>query len=424
MKPHVSILHYTALPVIGGVENVIADHTHLLLTAGYSVTILTGRGGDSPALAGANVVVIPEIDSEYPENRKIALALDKGQVLPQFQALQTRIEQLLAPHLRTPSIFVVHNVLNTHFSMPLTAALYHLLDAGARPPLVAWVHDISRYVNPRSGFEQRYGFPWDLMRTYRPEIRYEAVSSRRREMLAETFGRPSEQIGMIPNGVAPETLLSLTGFGKSVIHDFRLYDADLVLLMPVRVTRAKNIEFALAATAALKQAGQKVRLIVTGPPDPHSQESQDYYEQLLAHRGALGLEQEAIFLYEGVSGYPGPLIVDLSRVAELYRLADIVFMPSLREGFGLPVLEAGLTRLAVFTTEIPAVDEVGADAVNVIAKGESPEAVAERMIQWAKGDAPQRLRRRVRQQYTWQAIFKRDIEPLLVDRAKSLKEQV
>jgi glycosyltransferase involved in cell wall biosynthesis len=263
-----------------------------------------------------------------------------------------------------------------------------------------------------------------MLRKYRPDIRYKAVSVRRQQMLAETLACLPERIGVIPNGVAPETVLALSDLGKSVVQDFRLFEADLILLMPIRVTRAKNIEFALAVTAALKRAGQRVRLIVTGPPDPHSQDSQEYYRQLLAQRRALGVEKEAVFLYEGVSGHPMPLTIDLAGVAELYRIADIVFMPSLREGFGLPVLEAGLTRQAVFTTEIPAVDEVGADGVHLIAAGESADQVAARMVEWAKGDVEQRLRRRVRQGFTWQAIFERDIEPMLADCAQGVKEQV
>ncbi len=423
MKPRISILHYTALPVIGGVENVTAEHTRLLTSAGYQVEILAGRGGDSPALAGATIVSIPEIDSEYPENQEIASALDRGEVLPQFQALQARIERMLLRHLTGSDILVVHNALTTHFNMPLTAALYHMLDAGSLPPCIAWVHDISRYVNPQSGFEQRHGFPWDLLRMYRPEIKYAAVSSRRRDMLAATFACPPDRIAIVPNGVDPDTLLSLTEWSRHLIKEFRLLEADLILLMPVRVTRAKNVEFALATVAALKQAGQNVRLIISGPPDPHSQDSQDYFQNLLAQRHGLGLDNEAIFLYEGFPGFPGPLVVGLARVAELYRLADVILMPSWREGFGLPVIEAGLTRQAVFSTRVPAVDTVGADAVNVIADGESPEHVAARMIEWAKADSAQRLRQRVRQRFTWQAIFERDIQPILAGCLRRAKEQ-
>ena len=47
--------------------------------------------------------------------------------------------------------------------------------------------------------------------------------------------------------------------------------------------------------------------------------------------------------------------------------------------------------------------ETGFDAINL--KGG--------ILAWAEGSAVHRLRRRVRQHYTWKAIFQRDIKPLL-----------
>lgn len=424
MKPSIAILHYSAPPVIGGVEKVIADHTRWMLKAGYPVTILTGRGGDSKVLTGAKVVVIPEIDTEFPLNVEIARGLDRGRLPAEFEELQRKIERLLKLHLVDQDVLLVHNILTVHYNMPLTSALNELLHRQLLPPTVAWVHDISRHVNPKSTFSQRNGFPWDLLRTYRPDLHYVTVSSRRRQALADTFGCPAEQIAVIPNGVAPESLLSLTDFGTRLIKDLHLYEADLILLMPVRVTRAKNIEFALAVSSALKQAGWNTRLIITGPPDPHSQDSRAYFDHLLMKRGELGLEHEVVFVHEWLTHLDRPFVVDSARIAELYRMTDIVFVPSHREGFGLPVLEAGLARQPVFATGIPAVDEVGVECVHLIPPGESPEQVARRMIDWAVGDVEQRLRRRVRQRFTWQAIFERDIEPLLTRCAQGVKEQV
>jgi mannosylglucosylglycerate synthase len=88
-------------------------------------------------------------------------------------------------------------------------------------------------------------------------------------------------------------------------------------------------------------------------------------------------------------------------------------MPSHQEGFGMPILEAGLEGLPVFTSEIPASREIaGSDVRYVDPKGD-PQEIAGRIIAWARDDPVQRLRCRVRQEYTWQAIFDRQIEPLL-----------
>ena len=47
---------------------------------------------------------------------------------------------------------------------------------------------------------------------------------------------------------------------------------------------------------------------------------------------------------------------------------------------------------------------------------EDPDHLTGRILAWAEHSPVHRLRRRVRQNYPWQAIFRRDIEPLLQGR--------
>lgn len=420
-KPRIGILHYALPPVIGGVEKVIADHAGLLVDAGYPVTLLTGRGGEGGRIPSeADIRLIPELDSEHAENRDLVQVLAQGRTTPAFDRLRNRIRKLLFANLGDIQLLIVHNVLNTHFNLPLTAALYDLVDQRSAPRTVAWCHDISRYVNPASGAEQRLGFPWDLFRTYDPLLHYVAVSERRQQVLAQVLKVSPEQIRVIPNGVSPADLLGLGLVGRSVFKGQALDQADFILLMPVRITQAKNIELALQVTAALKQLRVAPKLIITGPPDPHAQDSEEYFHRLTALRDSLGLEREAVFLYQDM---PGADLRAGEWVAQMYRLADIVFMPSHREGFGLPVLEGGLVGCAVFATAIPVVDEVGAAAIHLIAPDETPEDIARRMRAWGEQSAEYRLRKRVRQNYTWPAIFDRGIEPLIHECLLASREQ-
>jgi mannosylglucosylglycerate synthase len=306
-------------------------------------------------------------------------------------------------------VLIVHNVLNYHFNLPLTAALYHLLDRRAVPRMIAWCHDISRYVNLSSGAVSRTGFPWGLLRTPREEITYVAVSSRRQRMLAATLGCPPGQIRVIPNGVAPEDLWGLDDFGQRILKDFDLLNRDVNLLMPVRITRAKNIEFALRVTAALKASGFEPLLLITGPPDPHVPASPAYADELCALRRELGLDCEVAFLYET---HPS---LTISSVAELYRMADVIFLPSHREGFGLPVLEAGLIGKPIFASDVPALDEVGTNSIYRIAPNDTPNLVVGRIARFTQEDSSYQLSRRVRKHFTWQAIFARTIEPLMAE---------
>ncbi len=415
IQPRLAILHYTALPVIGGVENVIAEHVRLFLKVGCAVTVLTGRGGTDAALAQAKVVTIPQLDSQHPDNLRILRAFERGGTPPEFTALESQIEELLFPFCSEADVLIVHNVFNLHLNLPVTAALHRLLDRGAVRRLVAWCHDVSRYVNPSSGNALRFGFPWDLLRTYRREVDYVAASQRRQRVLARILGCSPADIRLIPNGVDPEILLGLSEVGRHLVHDLDLLESDLIMLMPVRITRAKNIEFAMRVSATLKSSGWCVKLIVVGPPDPHLAEIGAYVDELLALRRSLELEREVIFLFEGSRslGHPAPL--NYPVVGDLYRLCDLVLMPSRREGFGLPILEAGLVGKPLFATTVPALEEVGLELAHRIQSDESPQRVAGRIAMLADEDQTMCLRRRVRQEYTWTGIFNRSIEPLLIE---------
>ncbi|WP_376792469.1 glycosyltransferase family 4 protein [Thermoflexus sp.] len=422
-NPRVALIHYTAPPVVGGVEAVLAEHARLFIAAGYPTYIVVGRGGAAGLPKGASIRIIPEIDSEPPANQALMAQLlasppaefGGGELPSGFWALSGKIETALAQALESVDVVIAHNVMTMHFNLALTAALHRLKDKGVVRHLVVWCHDVSRYVNPTSGAPQRFGPPWDLLRTFRPDFRYVAVSPQRQRLLADILGCPRERIRVIPNGVDPAALLGLSDVGRHLADAFGLLSADLVLLMPVRITRAKNVEYALRVTAALKAAGVRPRLVVTGPPDPHARDIEAYCDELRGLRRALDLEEEAIFIYEGTSRLPRPLLLDPSHVAELYRICDLVLMPSHREGFGMPVLEAGLVDKPIFATWMPVMEGLDEGMYHRIAPDEPPEHVAARILEWAEQDPSHRLRRRVRQAYTWSTVFARLIEPLLAE---------
>jgi glycosyltransferase involved in cell wall biosynthesis len=88
-------------------------------------------------------------------------------------------------------------------------------------------------------------------------------------------------------------------------------------------------------------------------------------------------------------------------------------MPSHREGFGMPILEAGISGMPIFTTQIPAAVEIGQNDVIRFSLDDPASKVARMIREWARTSPTQSLRVRVRQNYTWQAILQRQILPLL-----------
>jgi len=417
-QPETAILHYTAPPVVGGVEAVLQAHAQAFIQAGYPVTVVAGWGERSALPADAGFVRIPEMDSRYQQVAQASEVLEQGRVPSEFDDLVNSLMGALTPLLERFDNVIVHNVFTKHFNLPLTAALHHLLEAGAIRRCIAWCHDFT-WTSPSSRSKVHPGYPWDLLRTYRPDVTYVVVSQRRQRALAALFGQPPEQIRVIYNGVDPETLLGLSTEGHALVTRLGLLGCDLVLLMPVRVTQAKNIEYALGVAAALKARDCRSRLVVTGPPDPHDAQSMAYFRSLQDLRRRLGVEEEARFVFESGPDPDQAFTIDTRVVGDLFRVSDVMFMPSHREGFGMPVLEAGLVGAPVVCTSVPAAEEIGGADVILFDADDEPAHVAGRILAWVEESPVHRLRRRVRQDYTWQAIFHRDIRPLLGSEGES-----
>jgi len=407
-----AILHYTAPPVVGGVEAVIGAHAQVFGQAGYPVTVVAGWGERAGLPRRTGFIRIPEMDSQHERVMEASAVLEQGQVPPGFDDLVNLLVERLTVVLGRFDHVIVHNVFTKHFNLPLTAALHYLLDADVIHRCIAWCHDFT-WASPSSRSKVHPGYPWDLLRSYRSDVAYVTVSRRRQRALAALLGCPLEQVHVIYNGTDAKNLLGLSTEGYRLVNRLGMLGCDLALLMPVRVTQAKNIEYALQVVAALKGRGCRPKLIVTGPPDPHDAQSMAYFQLLQALRRQLEVEPEMRFVYESGPDPEQPFTIGTRVVGDLIRASDVVFMPSHREGFGMPVLEAGLVGVPVVCTSVPAAEEIGGEDVILIDTDADPTHVAGQILSWAEQSPVHRLRRRVRRDYTWQAIFRRDIEPLL-----------
>ncbi len=411
-KPLIGILHYSAPPVIGGVEAVIEAHLKVMLRAGYPVQVITGRGEVNALPRGTILHTFPWIDSQNPDILRMSDALADGIVPDQFERLVTQIITEIGPAVRACDHLIVHNVFSKHFNIPLTVALHRLLEQDALHNCIAWCHDIS-WTSPNSRSKVHPGYPWDSLRTKLQNVTYVAVSNTRRDELAGLFACPPEEILTIYNGVDPAELLGLSPEGLALIERLGLFESDLNLIMPVRVTQAKNIEYALHVAAALKARHVRLKIVLTGPPDPHEAESMDYFESLCRLRRTLGVEEEMRFVFESGPNPTMPQYIGNQVVGDLFRVSDVMFMPSHREGFAMPVLEAGLAGLPVVTTPTPAAVEIAVSEALIIDPDQDADSTAIQLLELIENNPVCRLRRITRQNYTWEAIFRRQIEPLL-----------
>lgn len=407
--PRVALVHYTCPPVIGGVETVLARHAHLLAEHGFEVEVIVGRGG--PIDGPVRVRRLPLLDSRHPRVVAVTRELERGRVTRAFWSLAAEIQEVLARAMRDVDVCVAHNVLTLHKNLALTWALHRVAQAlPAR--LVAWCHDLA-WTNPQYRPHLHAGDPWRLLTTAIPGATYVGVSRERRRQLSAALRIAPSRIEVIPNGVDPASFLRLTPTGRWLAETLRLWDQQIVLLLPARVTRRKRIEYAVRVVAEMVRRELAVRLLVTGPVGPHNPGNDEYLAELRDLRRSLELDEQVVFCAE-LSGADGRGIVLSDRVmTDLYALADALFLPSREEGFGLPLLEAGLARLPVFTSELGPFQEIGGDAIQTFPLDGSPAACARQVIHGLMDDRGYRLRRRILAAYAWDVIMRDHIAPLL-----------
>lgn len=409
-RPQIALLHYTSPPVVGGVEIVLARHAQHLVRLGFDVRVLTGRG--APLGGGIGFHRDTLLDSRNPRVMAVTGDLERGRVPLAFAALAARIRSGLERTLQGVDVCVVHNALTLHKNLALTAALHQVAARRRLPRFFAWCHDLA-WTNPQYRSHLHPGAPWDLLRTPLPGAGYVTVSRDRQRDLSVGLGLPAAMVEVIPNGIDPGRFLRLTGVGRWLADTLRLWEQQIVLLLPARITRRKHIEYALAVVAEIVRRELKVRLLVTGPLGAHNPRNQQYLEELRSLRGRLGLEAHVVFCAE----LPGPrgrgLALSDRAMSDLYLLADALLLPSRDEGFGLPLLEAGLSRLPAFTSDLPTLRTIGNDAVRTFATTDPPARVAATIVRTLIEENGYRLRRRVLASYTWEGIVRERIAPLL-----------
>ncbi len=402
---NIVLLHYAAPPIVGGVESVMARHARLMADDGHHVRIIAGRGTQIDERIAFSAV--PEVDSRHPEVLALKANLDAGRVPSGFEPLVERLASQLLELIVGADRVISHNVCSLNKNLALTAALHRISESCAEPRFVLWHHDLA-WTTPRYRDELHDGYPWDLLRTDWPWADQVVVSEPRRRELADLLNVSADRVCVIPNGVDVREFLKLEAQTEGLRRRLQLSSAAPLMLLPVRITPRKNIELALRVLATLRRQFKNARLLVTGPLGPHNPANQQYLERLLALRAELHIEEAALFLAE-LTDQSIPDAV----VADLYKLADLLFLPSREEGFGIPILEAGLAGIPVFCADIAALRDLGGPRANYFSPDEVPERVAVQIAEVLTSSPVYTLRKRVLQDYSWNQIYRNHIAPLL-----------
>lgn len=287
---------------------------------------------------------------------------------------------------RTPDV-----VLHAQDCMSARAAA-RVRDAGAAVPVVRTVHHVDDFTTAMLMECQRQAI-------LEPDVVL-AVTEVWREILASDYG---VRAGVVPNGV---DVARFRNGSRTRAAELRaqVAPAGRPLVLAVGGLEPRKGSEHLVRALARVQGPRPVLAVLGG----HSfQDYKAYRDAVLADLPGLGLTLgEDVVLVGTVSD---------EDMAAWYAAADLLAFPSVKEGFGLAVLEAMSAGTPVVTSDLPVFREYlvpGRDAL-LVPVGDVPGLTA--ALQAGLRDEALRARlitagHRVADRFTWQASARRHLE--------------
>ena len=167
------------------------------------------------------------------------------------------------------------------------------------------------------------------------------VSEAVKSELVKEFSVPADKIVTTPIPPDPIYLDSPT---KDIKNKYRIHYEDYILFFGNLEPR-KNLKTLVEAYAKLpKDIGQKYGLVLAGGKGWQISETQEVIDRAVS--------QGANITHIGY--------VDQEDAPSLYREASLFVMPSLYEGFGMPIIEAFASKTPVVAASIPVLKETAA----------------------------------------------------------------
>jgi glycosyltransferase involved in cell wall biosynthesis len=409
----IAIIHYTTPPVIAGVELVIKDHTDLLLKDGYQVKIISGKG--NKFRKDIEFAQISEINPRNERYLRMRAKFEQGKNDSHFNEYKNCLKIKLQKELKDVDICIIHQALTMHFNFALTESLIEIIEENTRINFIHWTHDATFLDKNYTKKFLKYKnlSPWKLIYKMHLKIKYVSITEFRKKQFARLFSVSPNKITNIPNGVIIENLFVLNESYEKLISDLDILNCDLVACLPTRIVRRKNIEKAIEIIAELKKSYPKIKYIITGARDFQNPDSIDYFNDLIKLSKKLGVDKDVVFLSELKLSNGKKINLEDIQVLNLYLLSDFLLIPSYMEGFGLQLIESGLTKTPIVCSDILPFREITKnDALSFNLK-ENPKIIAERIIKYMNDHPSSRLRSRVMREFILEKIYKEKIKPLL-----------
>ena len=224
-----------------------------------------------------------------------------------------------------------------HFDLPLGMR---------RIPLVVTIHDLYPLVLPGYCSAAKRGFfRFIARRNAHRAAAVITVSKSTRNDIVEQLSVPEDKIKVIPQGYSQKfRVIDDEGRLGRVRREHRL--PERFILYTGNHKYHKNLRRLLQAYAALpRDMRSGIPMVLTGPITEETRQLQELARQL---------DIESLVSFTG--------LVPMADLPAMYNLASLLVLPSIYEGFGIPLVEAMACGTPVACADAAAMPEVVGDA--------------------------------------------------------------
>lgn len=415
----IAIMHYAYPPNIGGVEILVKEQANILTKLGYQVTVLTGEGEESnPKI---KLIKIPEFQSILNINPNLQNnIIEKGIIDDEFYRMSKKIEEILAENLKEIDTVIIHNMLTVYRNLPFIYAFRKYIKKNPNKKVIVWVHDHmyigeekvkTLFLEKKDTTGKTLGknqLEIELLTHSLPQAKYIIISETFKNLLLQVMSIPKENVYVIPNGIDLKKILEIDRIIWKIVENHQLLKAFPFIISPVNILERKNIEYSLEIIWWLKKDFPNIKYLITGRLSKH-RNTTNYLIKLEQLINKLKIQDEVIFLQKEIKR-----ALENSEIHDLYSLSDLIFYFSKSENFGLPILEAALTKTPIFISNLKVFYEVIDDLVNFIDyNNTNPKKASEIIKSFIEKNKIIKSNYLVRTKYDLETIIKNELIPLL-----------
>lgn len=402
----VALIHYAYPPVIGGVEVLMKEHAEVLTQMGYQVTVLAGSGKTHSS--NIKVIELPELQSLKNFDAELQNALDNNEIPAAYHELVNKIESLLNEYLQEMEVVIVHNMITVKRNLPFIEAFTRFSQKNPSKKIIAYTHDHNYILEEKLNYPEKViDLEKKLLTTPIPHATYVTISQTFAKLLTQVIGVPLDKIITIPNGINTFRFLEIDPIIREFITTYDLMNKFPIILSPVNIVERKNLEYAVEILGELKKRYPNLCYIITGQTSKHKDTS-SYFDKIKDLIKQKQLDKNTLYFSYIYNRY-----LHDKEIHDLYTISDAVFYFSKSENFGLPLLEASLSRTPIFSSNLDVFTEVQGDSPFAFDyEKQSPQEVAETVISFLENDIVTKQNYKIRTTYDLKSIVEKHLLPL------------